>query len=65
MGRAGLARLRGEWRGADPRCSVEAPEARSMATNLLSGLPLAQKLVCNQRRPIGRFVLMERRAQRR
>jgi hypothetical protein len=23
------ARLRGEWRGADPRCSVEAPEARS------------------------------------
>jgi hypothetical protein len=29
MGRAALTRLRGEWRGADPRCSVEAPEARS------------------------------------
>jgi hypothetical protein len=26
-----------------------------MATHLLSGLPLAQKLFFNQRRPIGRF----------
>jgi hypothetical protein len=29
MGRTALTRLRGEWRGADLRCSVEAPEARS------------------------------------
>jgi hypothetical protein len=55
MGRAALTRLRGEWRGA-PHGSVDAaPEVRSMATHLLSGLPLAQKLFCNQRRPIGRF----------